>query len=278
MLKGKNNNFPSLLALEEPEAHLHPTAIRAISELIQNLPSQTIVTSHSGDFISSVPLTSIRRVYKKNGETFIGRISDNKLEPREINSFEFNIKCNKGSFLFSDYWILVEGESDYLFVSSVLSSLRDKLTNLSYSIITIARFGGSAPYVKIAESLGIIWFLFVDGDDSGKNYIQNAIKASENYNIDEDRIVQLEQKCLEYFLWDSGFSDVFENIVGDKYINALKLKNISNIQDAILETKKIKENKFFIANEIANKIKISNNIPEKFSDLINKINKTLGSI
>jgi len=63
-----------VLALEEPEAHLHPSAVRSLANVLQEMPGQIIVASHSGDLIAKVSITSLRRVYKRDGETKIGRI------------------------------------------------------------------------------------------------------------------------------------------------------------------------------------------------------------
>jgi putative ATP-dependent endonuclease of OLD family len=45
-----------LLALEEPEAHLHPSAIRSLGSFLETMTGQILVSSHSGDMISRIPL------------------------------------------------------------------------------------------------------------------------------------------------------------------------------------------------------------------------------
>ena len=42
-----------ITALEEPEAHLHPSAIRALMALVEGLPGQKLVSTHSGDLLST---------------------------------------------------------------------------------------------------------------------------------------------------------------------------------------------------------------------------------
>ena len=49
-----------VLALEEPETHLHPHAARNLWHHIQSLPGQKIVTTHSPYFIQHVPFRDIR--------------------------------------------------------------------------------------------------------------------------------------------------------------------------------------------------------------------------
>lgn len=50
----------AILALEEPEAHLHPQATRALATNLSEIKSQKIISSHSPYFIQEIPLTQIR--------------------------------------------------------------------------------------------------------------------------------------------------------------------------------------------------------------------------
>ncbi len=51
-----------LLALEEPETHLHPQAARTLWMHIRRLPGQKIVTTHSPYFVQHVPFRDLRLV------------------------------------------------------------------------------------------------------------------------------------------------------------------------------------------------------------------------
>jgi putative ATP-dependent endonuclease of OLD family len=50
----------AILALEEPEAHLHPQATRALAANLGEIKSQKILSSHSPYFIQEIPFTHIR--------------------------------------------------------------------------------------------------------------------------------------------------------------------------------------------------------------------------
>lgn len=51
-----------VLALEEPETHLHPQAARTLWEHIRMLPGQKIITTHSPYFVQHVPFRDLRLV------------------------------------------------------------------------------------------------------------------------------------------------------------------------------------------------------------------------
>ncbi len=51
-----------VLALEEPETHLHPQAARTLWSHVQSLPGQKVITTHSPYFVQSVPFRDLRLV------------------------------------------------------------------------------------------------------------------------------------------------------------------------------------------------------------------------
>jgi putative ATP-dependent endonuclease of the OLD family len=57
----------AILALEEPEAHLHPQAIRSLAINLKKLQSQKIITTHSPYFIQEIPFSDIR-LLRQHGE------------------------------------------------------------------------------------------------------------------------------------------------------------------------------------------------------------------
>ena len=51
-----------VLALEEPETHLHPQAVRTLWRHVVDLPGQKVITTHSPYFVQNVPFRDLRLV------------------------------------------------------------------------------------------------------------------------------------------------------------------------------------------------------------------------
>ncbi len=64
-----SDSAEAILTLEEPEAHLHPQATRALQKSIEEMECQKIITTHSPYFIQHADIRNIRYVKKENGET-----------------------------------------------------------------------------------------------------------------------------------------------------------------------------------------------------------------
>ncbi|MDH4187912.1 MAG: AAA family ATPase, partial [Nitrospira sp.] len=56
----------AILALEEPEAHLHPQATRALAANLDKIQGQKIISSHSPYFIQEIPFERIR-MFRRDG-------------------------------------------------------------------------------------------------------------------------------------------------------------------------------------------------------------------
>lgn len=203
-----------ILALEEPEAHLHPSAIRSLGSFLENMTGQILVSSHSGDLVSRVPIMSLRRLYKTNGETKVGRVEDNYLTPREIQAIDYNICLTRGYYLFSRCWLLVEGESDFHIMPLIFEAMGQSQDTVSFSVLEISQvIDKGEPFIKFAKALGIEWFLMADGDAAGVGYVSRAQNHLANGENLTDRACNLTRPDIEHEFWHNGYDDFMRNMV-----------------------------------------------------------------
>ena len=58
----------AILAMEEPESHLHPQAARALAGILSGMKAQKLISSHCPFFIQEIPLLQLR-LFRRNGAT-----------------------------------------------------------------------------------------------------------------------------------------------------------------------------------------------------------------
>jgi putative ATP-dependent endonuclease of OLD family len=224
-----------ILALEEPEAHLHPSAIRSLGSFLESMAGQILVSSHSGDLVSRVPLKAIRRLYKDNGETRVGRVENYHLTPREIQAVDYNIRLTRGYYLFSRCWLLVEGESDFHLMPLLFEAMGHSQDQVSFSVLEISQvIDKGEPFIKFAKALGIQWFLMADGDAAGNDYVtraNNHLATGENL---ADRACKLAQLDIEHEFWHNGYDDFMRNMVATSRKTEI---NTEAAGDVVKETK-----------------------------------------
>jgi len=85
-----------IIAIEEPEAHLHPNAIRSLWWLLYGLPGQKIIATHSGDILSEVPVNKLRRMNKCGNDIECRAISVGTLTGEELRKFKHHVRRNRG--------------------------------------------------------------------------------------------------------------------------------------------------------------------------------------
>lgn len=203
-----------LLALEEPEAHLHPSAIRSLGSFLESMTGQILVTSHSGDLVSRVPVMALRRLYKHNGETRVGRVENSTFTDRELQAIDYSIRLAKGHYLFSRCWLLVEGETDYHLMPLLFDVMGHSQDQVSFSVLEFSQaFEKGESFIKLAKTLGIQWFMMADGDADGRGYIKRAKKHLENDETITNRAAKLTNSDVEHEFWHNGYSDFMLNMV-----------------------------------------------------------------
>ena len=207
----RENSSP-ILALEEPEAHLHPSATHAVADLLQELPGQKILATHSGDLIGACPITSLRRLRRKDGEITVYRLEEGVLDKDQIRKINYHIRANRGSSLFARCWLLVEGETDRLIFEGCARILDHDLLSEGVSCIEYSQFGTVEVVAKFADSMGIEWHVVGDNDSAGSNYVEAA--REQIGSRDEQRhISQLQHGDLELFLCMEGYGSLYEKYV-----------------------------------------------------------------
>jgi putative ATP-dependent endonuclease of OLD family len=203
-----------ILAIEEPETHLHPILLASTWDVIESLSAQTLVTTHSGELLASVPMAYLRRLARKDGDIEVHQLGRKTLSERELRRVGYHIRAKRGGVLFARCWLLVEGESEFWLLRALAHVLGYDLDAEGVQCVEFAQCGVE-PLVKLANDLGIEWHLLSDGDESGSLYHRDATKHLAGRSPD-DRITQLERPDVERTLWHFGYADLYREAAGIK--------------------------------------------------------------
>jgi putative ATP-dependent endonuclease of OLD family len=163
----KHNNRPhtvTILAIEEPESHLHPILQRLIyREILHKSETSVIFTTHSPYITSVAPIDSIvYGKYSKNQTKLYSTVGLN-IEPNDKTDVERYLDAKRGEIYFGKGVILVEGITEEYMIPQVANLLGTNLDDYGIVVCNV-HSTNFKPYVQILKALNIPWCLITDGD------------------------------------------------------------------------------------------------------------------
>jgi putative ATP-dependent endonuclease of OLD family len=166
----------SILAIEEPEAHLHPQLQRQIFRNFLRRQHSVIVTTHSPSIASVCPLPSLVLLRRVGGNTKSFTVAGLTLTEHEIHDLERYFDVTRAEILFSKGVILVEGVAEQFLIPAFAAQyLADahKGSSLDDYGIAVCSVNGIdfTPYHKLLTTpgLAIPHVIVTDGDAQQHN-------------------------------------------------------------------------------------------------------------
>ena len=204
----------TILAIEEPEAHLHPVNQRLIyRDVIQNSSNSVLLTTHSTHITAIAPIDSIVHLHD-DGErgTEIHATAAMPISDGEFLDVERYLDVKRGEIYLGKAVLLVEGIAEEYLIPQFANLLGKPLDEKGIIVCNI-NCTSFTPYVKLLRSLDIPYAVITDGD----YYYENE---------EEERI---------YHQMDNDDSDVKSGWLGmeiiEKMINELGLNGDEKIPD-----------------------------------------------
>ena len=256
---------------EEPEAHLHPSAIRSLMSLVRDLPGQKMVSTHSGDLLASVKASAIRRFVHEDGGIKAYRIQRGTLSPEEERKFDFHVRRTRGELLFSRCWLLVEGETETTLFTGAAEALE---LDLERKGVRCVEFGQTdvGMLAKVANQLGIAWYCVLD-NDSGRRKYERRIKEQFNTVPESDRLT-MPYKNMELFLCESGFGELYELQMSPQKKQPTSPKGTQDYWQEVLDALPKGYSKPAIATEVVARMTAPENalsVPKPLPDILDKV-------
>ncbi|RWP12610.1 DUF2813 domain-containing protein [Mesorhizobium sp.] len=272
-----------ILALEEPEAHLHPQAARTIWRHIEQLPGQKIVTTHSPYLLQNAPFRSIRLVRSGSHGTEVsglwksyvakipndpglaavvqkypnlgysqasrqlevsGKMADQCKKDlmavygqhnERIQACQAIAECKKesndfvaddtlssldewarrirGEIFFARKWLLVEGQSEVIFIQGLARAMGYDLDRHGVAVIDYRNNGSLGPFAELARAFSIPWLALIDNDLQGKSSVKELDQRNFETAEISDRVFALTGKDFEAALLASKNEQLLRNIL-----------------------------------------------------------------
>ena len=95
-------NIEPIFAIEEPEAHLHPHAVRSLWDRLQHLPGQKVFTTHSPYFVQNVELPNLKLVRLERNLTTICSVPTQVRSDLPWNDYVKTLSEGIGNGVFSE--------------------------------------------------------------------------------------------------------------------------------------------------------------------------------
>ncbi|GIQ71317.1 DUF2813 domain-containing protein [Xylanibacillus composti] len=279
--------FP-ILAIEEPEAHLHPNAQKKLYSQISGIKGQKIISTHSPYVAASCELNQIRNFYKDQESVGCGSIDFISLKSEDIRKIRRQVINTRGELFFSRSIIFIEGETE----EQALPLFFEKYfgvtpIELGVDIIGVGGYGNYLPFIRFADALSIPWFILSDAEAKVVDSVTNQFLESNSSKLQGDVITFLHDgNDFEAELVSCGYREEIKDAIlkvelpqcySPQHEQAKEREIVSYNDEKLLQIISSEKTRYghLIAESIINREK---EIPDKVKELFNKLESVFRSV
>jgi putative ATP-dependent endonuclease of OLD family len=223
--QSKGNALHPMFALEEPEAHLHPHAQRALFDQLKEIPGQRIISTHSPYVASQATIQSIRHFKKIKSETEVTQIDTSGLTPEDLRKIARMVMNTRGDMLFARGIVLFEGDTEEQALPIFAEHYFGQHPNsIGLSLIAV---GGPnyLPFLRLAQGFAIPWFILSDGEVGPIVHLKKALAEIKIQDYTKAKNVHVIPAGGNYesYLLSAGYEDaareMLETLEGKEFLD-----------------------------------------------------------
>lgn len=168
--------FSPVLAVEEPEAHLHPNAQKTLYRQMIDTLGQVVISTHSPHLATMASLEEIRRLNKREKGVEAASLPAS-LSTEDINLLNRKVMMSRGDVLFAKALILFEGETEEQLIPAMFEQYNEGRSTFEKGVTCIGVTGQQyRPFVIFGCSLGIPVCIISDNDGNTKTKIESQVE------------------------------------------------------------------------------------------------------
>ena len=168
-----------VMAIEEPEAHLHPHLQRLIFSRIldsEAMSSTAVVTTQSPYIASVADPKSLVVLRDVKGQSVASAAVSAQLDDSEWDDIGRYLDATRAELVFARKVLLVEGYAEQVITPRLAKSMDVDLDKAGISVCAIHGTHFSS-YARFCHALGIPWAIFTDGDPGKEGELAGAARA-----------------------------------------------------------------------------------------------------
>ncbi len=254
----------SVVAIEEPESHLHSGAIHTLVDVIKSISEnkQVIISTHNPLFVQQ---NSIKSNIIVNCGT--AQPAKNISEIRNILGVLPSDNLKNASHVF-----VVEGDDDKIALMKILPAMSTKIsTALSSNILVIKPLGGAG---NLSHDLSDLkncmckYFVLLDNDEAGNDAINKAL--SQNLLSEADYKLTICNGSPGAEFEDCLNKGIYEQVLKKEFeidINVPQFRGNKKWSDRIKDVRLSQGGRWTDSVEKSIKLAVADAIPEKIEDL-----------
>lgn len=265
ILKDKRTTMSaSIIAIEEPESHLHPGAIHSLAEVIKNISqnNQVIISTHNPLFVQQNNIKS--NIIVNSGTA---QPAKSVSEIRNILGVLPSDNLKNASHVF-----VVEGEDDKIILTKILSAMSSKIsTALSSNKLVIKPLGGVGNLshdILDLKNCMCKYFVLLDNDHAGNDAIEKAI--SEGLLTEADYKLTICNGSPIAELEDCIRKEVYEQVLIKEFginINVSQFRGNKKWSDRVKDVRLSQGGRWTETVEKNIKLAVANAVPEKINNI-----------
>jgi len=211
----KGDKVHPMLALEEPEAHLHPQAQRALFKQLEEIPGQRIISTHSPYIAGQAKVAQFRHFRKDDANTVVTQMDTDLLTPVDLLKIDRMVMNTRGELLYARALVFFEGEQTE---DQALPIFAEKYWGqhpnaLGITMIGVGGKNAYLPFLRLANSFRIPWYIFSDGETDAVTAVHKALAAIGELTNSPRVFILPDGKNFEKYITTDEYKDILINMI-----------------------------------------------------------------